>query len=173
MILCKILAMCKKICYTVRKWGVIDMSWLRKIFTKYEELITYVIFGTLATVVDWSVYIPLYNWVQWPDVLAPWSATISKASGWLAAMLFAFFTNKMFVFKSRSWSVNVAGPEFLKFLSCRIGSGLFDMLAIMITVDILGWNGNIMVVIIAVIVALFNYFGTKFLFKKKKMDDCL
>ena len=149
------------------------MVWLRKMFAKYEELIIYVIFGAMATAVDWLVYLPLYNWMQWPDFLAPWTATISKAISWFVAMLFAFFTNKTFVFKSRSWSARVAWPEFMKFAGCRIGSGLLDMAAIMLTVDILGWNGNLMVVLVAVVIALINYFCTKILFKKSKTDDCL
>ena len=149
------------------------MAWIRKIYTKYEELIIYVIFGFLATVVDWAVYLPLYNWVQWPDFLGPWTATISKAISWLVAMLFAFFTNKTFVFKSNNWSAEAVWPEFIKFASCRIGTGLLDMLVIMLTVDILGWNGNVMVILSAVVIALINYFCTKFLFKKKKTDDCI
>ena len=143
------------------------MSWLREKYLKYEELIVYVIFGAMATIVDWGVYTLLYSYAQWPDVLAPWSATISKGTGWFTAMVFAFFTNKTFVFKSNNWSSDVVWPEFIKFAGCRIGSGLLDMCTIMVTVDILGWNPYIMPAISAVVVALINYFFTKFLFKKR------
>lgn len=142
------------------------MSWLRKMFFKYEELIIYIIFGALATAVDWAVGSLMYSFLPWPGVLAPWSGTLSKGTAWLVAMLFAFFTNKSFVFKSNNWSADVVWPEFLKFLSCRIGSGLLDICTVLITVDVLGWNYYIMVISSAIFVALINYFTTKLLFKK-------
>ena len=142
------------------------MAWIKKTYSKYEEFIVYVFFGALATAVDGSVYYLLYNYVNWGE-LAQWSASISKATAWTVAMLFAFFTNKPFVFKSHDWSANVVLQQFAKFLGCRVGTGLLDIGTLLITVDILGWNGNVMYIFSAVVVALLNYIGSKLLFKKK------
>lgn len=150
-------------------WGreVINfMVWIRRMYAKYEEIIAYLFFGALTTAVNWAIYIPLYNLVTWPDSVAGWSGTISKAVAWIVAVLFAFFTNKPFVFKSRDWSASVVWPEFIKFMGCRIGSGLLEIGFIGLTVDFLRWNGNLMNVLITVLVVILNYIGSKWLFKK-------
>ncbi len=134
---------------------------------KYREVIMYLVFGVLTTAVNWAVYIPLYNLVNWPNGVAGWAGTISKTAAWIVAVLFAFFTNKPFVFKSHDWSAGVVWPELIKFIGCRIGSGLLEIGFIALTVDVLGWNGNLMNVLVAVIVVIVNYIGSKWLFKKK------
>lgn len=136
------------------------IGFIRKIFTKYREIIVYLFFGGLTTVVNLAVYYPLYN-------IAGISGTVSTVIAWAVAVLFAFFTNKPFVFESHDWSKAVVLPEFAKFVGCRIGSGVLETVFIALTVDILRLNGNIMKVIISVAVVLINYVGSKLLFKKK------
>lgn len=135
-------------------------GYIRKIFTQYKEIIVYLFFGGLTTVVNLAVYYPLYN-------IAGISGTVSTVIAWAVAVLFAFFTNKPFVFESHDWSKAVVLPEFAKFVGCRIGSGVLETIFIALTVDILKLNGNIMKVIISVAVVLINYVGSKLLFKKK------
>ncbi len=136
------------------------IGYIRKIFTQYKEIIVYLFFGGLTTVVNLAVYYPLYN-------IAGISGTVSTVIAWAVAVLFAFFTNKPFVFESHDWSKAVVLPEFAKFVGCRIGSGVLETVFIALTVDILKLNGNIMKVIISVAVVLINYVGSKLLFKKK------
>ena len=143
------------------------INWIRKMYEKYREIIAYLFFGALTTLVNWMVFIPLYNWVQWPETIVGWAGTISKAVAWCAAVIFAFFTNKPFVFKSHDWSAKVVWPELIKFLGCRVGSGLLEIGFIGLTVDLLKWNGNLMNIIVAVVVIVVNYIGSKWLFKKK------
>ena len=76
-------------------------------------------------------------------------------------------TNKPFVFKSHDWSLKTVGPELTKFVGCRIGSGLLETALIFLTVDWLGWNGNVMKLILAVVVVLLNYIGSKLIVFKK------
>ena len=76
-------------------------------------------------------------------------------------------TNKPFVFKSHDWSAKTVLPELARFLGCRIGSGVAETLLLLLTVDILGWNGNVWKLITSVLVVLLNYAGSKlFVFKK-------
>lgn len=118
----------------------------------------YLIFGVLTTAVNWAVFYPLHNVYGFP-------AALSETVAWGIAVLFAFFTNKPFVFQSLDWSPKTALPEFLKFAGGRIGSGLFDVLVMLVTVDLLCWNGNIMKIIVSVFVVIINYIISKFIFK--------
>ena len=138
------------------------MKKIRELFVKYYDIISYLFFGGLTTVVNYLVYLPCYNWLNL-------SATVSNMIAWVVAVLFAYLTNKPFVFKSHDWSMKTVLPEFGKFLGCRLGSGAMETLIILLTVDVLNWNGNIMKVITSILVIILNYIGSKlFVFKKEK-----
>ena len=87
---------------------------------------------------------------------------------WVVAVLFAFFTNKPFVFQSNDWTWQVLCPEFLKFVGCRVISGVFETLFLGLTVDLLSWHGLVMKIIVSVIVVILNYIASKWLVFKKK-----
>lgn len=136
---------------------------MKKLFAllkKYEEIISYLFFGGLTTMVNYVVYLPCYN-------LLGLSGAVSNVIAWVAAVAFAYLTNKPFVFQSHDWSWKTVGPELAKFVSCRIGSGLIETAAIFLTVDLLHWNGNLMKLILAVVVVILNYIGSKLLVFKK------
>ena len=134
---------------------------VKELLKKYWDVITYLVFGVLTTVVNYLVYIPVYN-------LCGISAAISNAFAWVAAVAFAYLTNKPFVFKSHDWSAKTVIPELTKFVSCRIASGAAETIILLITVDILNWNGNLWKLITSVLVVVLNYFASKFLVFKKK-----
>ena len=66
---------------------------IRSLVEKYWDIITYLIFGVLTTVVNYMVYLPAYN-------LLGLSASVSNVLSWVVAVAFAYLTNKPFVFKS-------------------------------------------------------------------------
>lgn len=136
------------------------MQTIKKLIVKYWDILSYLFFGGLTTLVNFLVYIPCYNWLEL-------SATVSNVIAWVVAVAFAYLTNKPFVFQSHDWSWKCVGPELTKFVGCRIGSGLLETAAIFLTVDLLGWNGNIMKLILAVVVVILNYIGSKLLVFKK------
>ena len=86
---------------------------------------------------------------------------------WVAAVAFAFLTNKPFVFKSHDWSAKTVIPELTKFVSCRIASGAMETLILLLTVDLLGWIGNIWKLITQVLVVVLNYITSKLVVFKK------
>lgn len=133
---------------------------IRGLIEKYWDVLAYLIFGVLTTVVNYVVYLPLYNG-------AGLSATVSNAIAWVVAVAFAFLTNKPFVFKSHDWSAKTVFPELGKFLGCRIGSGLMETGIIFVAVDLLHWDGNIMKLVTSVLVIILNYVGSKLLVFKK------
>lgn len=137
------------------------MKTLKALFVKYYDIISYLFFGAVTTAINYLVYLPCYNWLNL-------SATVSNMIAWVVAVIFAFLTNKPFVFKSHDWSMKTVLPEFGKFLGCRIGSGVMETVIILLTVDCLHWNGNIMKIITNVLVIIVNYIGSKLLVFKNK-----
>ena len=133
---------------------------LKTLYEKYRETVIYLVFGVLTTVVNYAVYIPLFNFVHLP-------ASVCNGVAWVAAVAFAYVTNKLFVFESKSWNSGVLG-ELLRFVGSRVTSGVIETVSLLVTVDILGWNGNIMKLITSILVVILNYFGSKLLVFTKK-----
>ena len=134
---------------------------IEKLIKSHWDVITYLIFGVLTTLVNYIEYLPcLY--------VLNLSAAVSNVIAWIAAVAFAYLTNKPFVFGSHDWSMKTVGPELVKFLSCRIGSGVLETLILMVTVDLLGWSGFWWKLFTQVLVVVLNYIGSKLLVFKKK-----
>lgn len=138
------------------------MDKILRLVEKHKDIIVYLIFGALTTIVNYLVYLPFHN-------LLGVSAAVSNVVAWLIAVIFAYLTNKPFVFNSNDWSRAVVVPEFTKFIGCRVGSGAFETLFLLLTVDFFQFNGSIMKLITSVIVVILNYIGSKWLvFQGKK-----
>ena len=137
------------------------MQKIKALLAKYWEVITYLIFGDLTTVVNYLVYLPVYN-------LLGLSAALSNAIAWVVAVAFAYVTNKPFVFKSHDWSSKTVIPELTKFVGCRVASGAAETLVLLVAVDILHWNGNLWKLLTSVLVVILNYIGSKLVVFKKK-----
>lgn len=132
-------------------WCLIKAHW---------DVVVYLVFGVLTTVVNYLVYLPLYNWMGI-------SAAVSNIAAWVVAVAFAFLTNKPFVFQSHDWSRKTVLPELSKFVSCRVASGAMETAIIFLTVDLMQWNGNIWKLITSVLVVILNYFASKLLVFRK------
>lgn len=136
------------------------MKRLQSLFWKHKAVLTYLFFGVLTSLVDFLVYIPLHK-------LLDISATLSNTVAWVAAVLFAFFTNKLFVFQSKNWSAKSLFREFWKFVLCRVGTFLLEEVFLFVTADLLSYDGLVMKLLISVAVVVLNYFGSKFFAFKK------
>ena len=134
---------------------------IKELIAKYWEVLIYLVFGVLTTVVNYVIYLPVYN-------ILGLSAALSNAIAWVGAVAFAYLTNKPFVFKSHDWSMKTVIPELTKFVGCRVASGAAETLILLVTVDLLHWNGNIWKLLTSVIVVVLNYIGSKlFVFRNK------
>ena len=131
---------------------------LKALYQKHRATVIYLVFGVLTTAVNYAVYLPLYN-------LAGLPAAVCNAVAWVVAVAFAYVTNKLYVFESKAWAG--AFSEFLRFIGSRVASGAIETVSLLLTVDILGWNGNIMKLLLAVFVIVFNYILSKFFVFKK------
>ena len=137
------------------------MKKIKALMVQYWEVLSYLIFGVLTTVVNYLVYLPVYN-------LLGLSAALSNAIAWVVAVAFAYLTNKPFVFKSHDWSAKTVIPELTKFVGCRVASGAAETLILLVTVDILCWNGNIWKLVTSVLVVILNYIASKLVVFRKK-----
>lgn len=133
---------------------------IRDLLIKYQDIISYLVFGVLTTLVNFLVYYPLTN-------LLGINATVSNVIAWAVSVAFAFVTNKPFVFKSMDWSASVVIPELYKFVGTRLGSGLLETAMIFLLVDLLGLDGNIIKLAVSILVVIINYVGSKLIVFKK------
>ena len=113
-------------------------------------------FGFLTTVVNFLVYFPLHNGTT---MLAAFANVIA----WCAAVIFAFLTNKPFVFKSKDWSQRTVFAEAGKFIAARLGSLVVETGIIYLAVDIMRLDGNVIKIITSIIVVILNYLASKLL----------
>ncbi len=150
------------------------MEKLKKLLNR--ETILYIVFGVATTVVNYIVFHLLYN-VLWQQQ----NSLTANAAAFVAAVIFAFVVNKLFVFESRSWSAATLKREIPSFLAARIGSfgieeaGLFlaekvfklgGVIAITLGPTELDWI-TIVKISLSFIVVLLNYIFCKlFIFKK-------
>ena len=128
----------------------------KTLFHKYYDILAYLVFGVLTTVVNYLVYLPCYN-------LLGMKAVVSNVIAWAVAVAFAYLTNKPFVFRSHDWSAQTVIPELSKFVGCRVASGAMESVIIFLTVDLFGWNGNVWKLLTSVLVVILNYIGSKLL----------
>ena len=128
----------------------------------------YLIFGVSTTLVNWIVYTLLVS-------IANTDVTPANAIAWFAAVIFAYITNKLYVFESKSCKVTVLAHEIISFFGARIASGVFEIflpaLLMKIGLDqaIFGIEGFAAKLVVSVLVIVLNYIFSKlFVFKNKK-----
>ncbi|MGN0353863.1 MAG: GtrA family protein [Muricoprocola sp.] len=147
---------------------------IEKIFVKHGEMISYLFWGAMTTVVSWGSYALFFRSLG--GILTVSSAvTAANVLSWLCAILFAFAVNKQWVFRSRSWKRKIWWPEFVKFVSSRIVTGILEIAGVPLLVKmgldfrIMGIDGMLAKIMVSVVVVILNYFFGKFLvFRKKK-----
>ncbi len=126
---------------------------------KYKQIIAYLIFGIATTIINITTYSFLVKYC-----LIDYKT--STIFAWLIAVLFAFITNKKWVFKNRKTDVLTTGKELLLFLLSRIFSLLLDLGSIIIFIEIFKINAILAKVLSNIIVIIANYFISKiFIFK--------
>lgn len=137
------------------------MTKIINLFKKYEEIIRYGFFGVLTTVVNFIVFYYFNSVLETSYIYANSLAII-------ISIIFAYVTNKKFVFKSQTHTFKQTFYEFLNFISLRLVSGIFDMVSMYLLIDGIGIDTNISKVLTQFIVVASNYIFSKlFIFKNK------
>lgn len=137
------------------------MTKLKALYVQYKSPILYLFFGGCTTLINIGVYELLYQAIHVFNA-------ISTAAAWLAAVIFAFITNKLFVFESRHTSAKESVREAISFFGCRAATGILDLVIMVLAVDLLHWNSLLWKIISNVLVILINYVASKWLIFKKK-----
>lgn len=132
-----------------------------QLYRKYKSILSYLIFGVLTTVVNVAAYYLCYDVIGIENIP-------STMVAWIIAVAFAFITNKLFVFESRSWKMRIALKEACNFTLCRLGTGVIELIVMYVFVDVLNYNGTVMKLISNIIVIILNYIASKLLIFRKK-----
>ncbi|MCI8358003.1 MAG: GtrA family protein [Lachnospiraceae bacterium] len=131
------------------------------LYKKYEEGINYLIFGFLAFVLNYGLFF-LFESILGMNYL------LATGLSWLLTVIFAYWTNRTFVFKSKNVSKGSLVKEFSSFIGARIATEFLEMGFMYLAVEILGMNSYIAKLIGQVLVIVSNYFLSKlWIFKKK------
>lgn len=139
------------------------MKKIKELYTKYEEIINYLIVGVLTTVVSLATYFICTETFLDPNKKL--ELQIANIISWVFAVAFAYFTNRKYVFKSKNKNML---KEASSFVGSRILSLLMDMFTMFIIVSVLHLNDKIGKLVSQVIVTVANYILSKlFVFKKK------
>ena len=134
---------------------------LKAFVKEYSDFFVYMIFGAMATAINTFGYALLYEGVGMPNVVSTLLALI-------VTIIFAFFTNKIFVYRSKGWALSQLWKEASGFLLCRTLTGIFDVVFMYITVDLMKWIPVLMKFIAAIFVGIANYLVGKLLIFSKK-----
>ena len=142
-----------------------------ELLKKYKSIILYIIFGGLTTVVDWSVSFTLYY--VWGDAIeaTPWLIHGANVIAWVAAVAFAYVTNRIWVFESKRRGFFPIICEIAAFAGGRVLTLLLQEAIMGVFCTWLGLNEYLFKVIAAVLVVILNYFISKLLvFRKTRRE---
>ena len=140
------------------------MKKILELYKKYKEIINYMIFGGLATLVNFISYYIFARTLNVDEV-------ISSSLSWFCAVLFAYVTNKLFVFESRKNTKREMIKEMISFFLARILSGaLCDVGTFALMVKVLNINDIIAKLVTQVMVVIVNYIFSKLIFKKENKN---
>ncbi|MEG0693627.1 MAG: GtrA family protein [Oscillospiraceae bacterium] len=138
------------------------MEQLKVLYVKHKELILYVFFGGLTTFCNLLCYY-IFAHIFAVDEL------ISTIIAFVVSVLFAFFTNRRYVFMSTAKGMKQITGELTKFFGARLFSGGLDVLLMYLFVTLLLYNDMLIKILSNIIVILLNYiFSKRFVFREKR-----
>ncbi len=135
-----------------------DFGW--GLYKKHEEGFNYLIFGFLAFVLNYILYF------IFADALSMHYMAATVIS-WVLTVVFAYWTNRTFVFKSRNKDFSAIAKEFVAFIGARVATEVLEIVLMYVMVDLLTINDKISKLVCQTIVILANYVLSKiWIFKK-------
>lgn len=136
---------------------------MRKLIVRYKDVIPYVVFGVLTTAINIAVY-----WIMAHPLKM--ETMPSTAIAWVIAVLFAYLTNRKWVFHSEAHMPQEIFREIVSFFACRIATGVVDWGCMLIFVDMLHFNDVVIKAAANILVIILNYVASKLvIFRHKKI----
>lgn len=142
----------------------LNINTIKGLYLEYKEIINYLIFGVLSTVVNFASYFIFAKLFHIDEV-------VSSGLSWFCAVLFAYITNKIFVFESKTKTVKEFIKEMISFFACRVLSGILcDVGTFALMVKVLNINDIIAKIVTQIMVVILNYVLSKLVIFKKKSE---
>lgn len=152
------------------------INMIKSLIIKYKELITYGLFGVATTVVNFTTF-EIAN-----RILGEKLYLLSNVIAWIVCVIFAYITNKLWVFESKDMKAKVVMKELVSFFAARGFSFIIEEGGLFLLVDVAGLSDCSLKVLsftisgtfiakamVGVVVVIINYFFSKmFIFKKNK-----
>ena len=143
------------------------MQKIKELYLKYKEIINYLIFGVLTTVVSLATkYLLLFTIL---DASNAFQLQIAVIVSWILACTFAYITNRIWVFESKSKNII---KEMMKFYTSRIATLGLEMLILFIFITVLKLDSDTWVIVWTLVaqvaVTIANYILSKLIVFKKK-----
>ena len=135
---------------------------MKEIIKRNREIISYLIIGVLTTIVSLISYYLLTTTILSPN--NPLELTIANIISWIISVLFAYITNRKYVFQSKDKNIL---KEASKFTLSRVTTLIIDILLMFIFVSILHFNDKIIKLLVQIIIIILNYIFSKLLVFKK------
>lgn len=129
---------------------------MEQFFNKYKSMISYLFYGVCTTLVNIFAYYACVHWLGLQNVASTFIA-------WVVSVVFAYFTNKVFVFESHSWKWDALLREMASFFACRGVTGAMDILIMYVGVDLMGMLDMGVKVFSNILVIILNYVMSKLL----------
>ncbi len=139
------------------------MNMIKELMKKYRELILYVVFGGMTTLVSLASYWLLTDVCQLHYM-------VSNVLSWVISVTFAYITNRIWVFESRAVTAAAVLREIVSFFACRVSSGLMETAMMFLGVDMLHMNDKAVKLIANVFVIIANYVLSKVIVFRKKSN---
>lgn len=137
---------------------------ISSLLKKYKSFILYGIFGGLTTVLNIGLYIVCTRVFQIGTIA-------SNTIAWIGGVIFAYITNRIYVFESNESSIRGIFREFVSFVSCRLVTGGLDLTIMYIFVDLCHFDDLVIKIISNIIVIILNYVGSKIVVFRKKNNS--
>lgn len=129
---------------------------MKQLIEKYKDVIPYAVFGVLTTLVNIGSY-----WIMAHPMKMP--VMVSTVIAWILSVLFAYLTNRKWVFHSEASSSKEIIHEIAMFFSARLATGVIDWGGMFVFVDLLKLNDVVIKTLANVVVIILNYVASKFL----------
>ena len=136
---------------------------LKWLFTKYKEIILYLVFGVGTTAVDFIVSYALY----------PTNMNIHAVHtiSWISAVAFAYITNRIFVFESQTHGKSII-LEIIKFAGSRVATFLIQESIVFLLFDVMHFSEYVVKIPATILVVILNYvFSRVIVFRGRKKSD--
>ena len=137
------------------------MERIKELYNKYREMILYLFFGGCTTLVNIAAYYICSK--------IGFGTALGTVIAWVLSVLFAYVTNRKYVFESNSCGFSAVLKEIVGFFMCRLATGLLDLAVMVVFVDYLRFNDMLIKILSNIVVIVLNYIASKLMiFKSTK-----